>query len=71
MKYVIECAFTYGWDILNEEDVYPTQAEAQEAIDDMIAMTKAAFEKGDMDEAYDPEDFRVGKHYHFDKGEQS
>lgn len=62
-KYQIECAFTYGWDILNEEDVYPTQAEAQEAIDDMIAMTKKAFKKGDMDEAYDPEDYRVGQRY--------
>ena len=68
MKYVIECAFTYGWDILNEDEpaFYDSAEEAQAAIDDLIADTKEAFEKGDMDEAYDPEDFRVGKHYHFD-----
>ena len=65
MKYVIEGAFTYGWDILNEENVYNTKAEAQEAIDDLISTTQEAFEKGDMDEAYDPEDFRVGKRYEF------
>lgn len=67
MAYVIECAFTYGWDILNKavaarsriDDVYPTQAAAQEAINDLIADTKKAFRKGDMDEPYDPEDFRV------------
>tara|TARA_R100000781_G_scaffold85266_2_gene52530 strand:- start:644 stop:847 length:204 start_codon:yes stop_codon:yes gene_type:complete len=58
-KYIIEHNFMYGWDILNEEDVYPIKAEAQEAIDDLIASTKEAYEKGDMDEAYDPEDFRV------------
>ena len=59
--YIIEHHFTYGWDILNEENVYSSQTEAQEAIDDLIDTTKEAFEKGDMDEAYDPEDFRVGE----------
>ena len=61
-KYTIEHHFMYGWDILNEfvhDDCYDTQREAQEAIDDLIAMTKEAYEKGDMDEPYDPEDFRV------------
>tara|TARA_R100001163_G_C5068104_1_gene207892 strand:+ start:6646 stop:6849 length:204 start_codon:yes stop_codon:yes gene_type:complete len=62
MKYIIECAFSYGWDILNEENVYPSQAEAQEAIDDLIADTKEAFERGNMDEPYDPEDFRVSEY---------
>tara|TARA_R100001594_G_scaffold1399_4_gene6095 strand:- start:5691 stop:5906 length:216 start_codon:yes stop_codon:yes gene_type:complete len=71
MKYIIEHHFAYGWDILNEEDVYPTEAKTQEAIDDLIANTKEAFEKGDMDQAYDPEDFRVVKHYEESKGEQS
>ena len=59
--YIIEHHFTYGWDILNEENVYSSQTEAQEAIDDLIDTTKEAFEKGDMDEAYDPKDFRVGE----------
>mgnify|MGYP003121232443 FL=1 len=59
--YIIEHHFIYGWDILNEENVYSSQTEAQEAIDDLIDTTKEAFEKGDMDEAYDPEDFRVGE----------
>jgi len=58
--YVIEHHFTYGWDILNG-DLYKSVEEAQEAIDDLIDTTKEAFEKGDMDEAYDPEDFRVGE----------
>ena len=63
MKYIVEHNFLYGWDIVNEDEptFYPTQAEAQEAIDDLIATTKEAFEKGDMDEPYDPEDFRVGR----------
>ena len=62
-KYVIEHDFAYGWDLLNDEEVdaYDSRAEAQEAINDMIAMTEEAFKKGDMDEAYDPEDYRVKK----------
>ena len=61
MKYQIECNFTYGWDILNEEDIYPTKEEAQEAIDDLIKCTQEAYEKGDMSEAYNPNEFRIGK----------
>ena len=62
-KYVIEHDFSYGWDLLNDEEVdaYDSRAEAQEAINDMIAMTEEAFKKGDMDEAYDQEDFRIKK----------
>ena len=61
MRYQIECNFTYGWDILNEEDIYPTKAEAQAAIDDLIECTQEAHERGDMEDAYDPDDFRVGE----------
>lgn len=63
MKYIVEHNFLYGWDILNEDEptFYNTVEEAQAEIDDLIAMTKAAFKKGDMDEPYDPEDFRVGR----------
>ena len=48
-KYVIEHDFSYGWDLLNDEEVdaYDSRAEAQEAINDMIAMTEEAFKKGD------------------------
>ncbi len=62
-KYVIEHDFSYGWDLLNDEEVdaYDSRVEAQEAINDMIAMTEEAFKKGDMDEAYDPEDYRIKK----------
>ena len=62
MKYTIEHHFTYGWDILNEEDVYPTQAEAQKAIDDLIEAVQEAFEQGDMSDPYDPADFCVGEY---------
>ena len=61
MKYQIECNFTYGWDILNEEDIYPTKEEAQEAIDDLIKCTQEANERGDMSESYNPNEFRIGK----------
>jgi len=63
MKYFIEHHFTYGWDILNEDDpiYYDTAEEAQADIYYLIDMTGEAFEKGDMYDVYDPEDFRVGK----------
>ncbi len=61
-KYIVVHHFSYGWDIMNEDEptFYDTVEEAQEHIDLTIAMTKEAFKKGDMDEAYDPMDFRVG-----------
>ena len=34
--YIIEHHFTYGWDILNEENVYSSQTEAQEDLKDFI-----------------------------------
>ncbi len=64
MKYIIECAFSYGWGIVNEDEptFYDNEEEAQADIDDLIADTKEAFEKGDMDEPYNPADFRVGEY---------
>ena len=61
-KYIVELHFSYGWDIVNEDEptFYDTVEEAQEHIDITIALSKEAFDNGDMDEAYDPEDFRVG-----------
>jgi len=63
MKYFIEHYFSYGWDIINEDDptYYATAEEAQAEIDDLIDMTREAFEQGDMEDAYDPFDFRIGK----------
>jgi len=58
-KYTIQCHCLHGWETTNPEDVYDTREEAQEAIDDLISMTRDAAAKGDMDEAYDPEDWRV------------
>ena len=55
MKYIIEHYFDDGWDILNKEDVYSTQAEAQKAIDDLITKSREEFALG----VYAPEDFRV------------
>lgn len=64
MKYVIEQNFTYGWDFTKDEPTfYDTVEEAQAEIDDLIDDTKEAFEKGDMGDAYDPEDYRVGRYY--------
>ena len=62
MAYIIEYKFSRGWDVLNEfvlEDSYDTKEEASEAIADLIQTTQQVFEDGDIDEPYDPKDFRV------------
>jgi len=52
-KYVIEHEFSYGWDLLNDQEVdaYDTRAEAQDAIDELV------YQIGDSDS----EDYRVKK----------
>ena len=37
-KYVIEHEFSYGWDLLNDQevDVYDTKAKAKDAIDELV-----------------------------------
>ncbi len=50
-KYTIEHNFSYGWDLLNDQelDIYDTRAEAQDAIDEIV------YQIGDSDS----EDYRV------------
>jgi len=52
-KYVIEHEFSYGWDLLNDQevDVYDTRAEAQEVIDELVINLCS----------YHPEDYRIKK----------
>ena len=52
-KYVIEHNFSYGWDLLNDQevDVYDTRAEAQDSIDELVINLCS----------YHPEDYRIKK----------
>ena len=52
-KYVIEHEFSYGWDLLNDQEVdaYDTRAEAQDAIDEIVINLCS----------YHPEDYRIKK----------
>lgn len=62
--YKVEQNFGYGWDdapwnVDGEPMRFASEKEAQAEIDDLIKDTKEAFEAGDMDEAYDPDDYRI------------
>lgn len=49
-------------DCIHEDDklvLFPTEVEAQKAIDELIADVKEAVELGHMSDEYDPEDYRV------------
>ena len=65
MKYKLEHNFSYGWDDsawLDDGEsplLYDTKEEAQEDIRELIAASVEAFEKGDLPEPYNSEDYRV------------
>ena len=52
-KYVIEHNFSYGWDLLKDQEVnvYDTRAEAQDSIDELVINLCS----------YHPEDYRIKK----------
>ena len=65
MKYKLEHNFSYGWDDsawLDDGEtplLYETIEEAQEAIKEHISASVEAFEKRDLSEPYNSEDYRV------------
>lgn len=65
VKYKIECRFAYGWDDATWHDdgqapaVFETRAAAQEAINEHVECSAAAFAAGDLEEAYRADDYRI------------
>jgi len=64
-KVQMNCLGTWE-DCIHEDDgetrklvLFATKEEAQKAIDELIADVKEAVEDGDMEDEYDPEDYRV------------
>ncbi|HWY35461.1 MAG TPA: hypothetical protein VNX68_12510 [Nitrosopumilaceae archaeon] len=64
----VQTAFIYGWEncwTTTDKDgklaleTFSTREQAQKAIDELIADVKDAVSKGEMEEEYDPEDYRI------------
>jgi hypothetical protein len=65
MRYKIEYNFRHGWDDSSWHDdgqemhTYASREEAQKDIDDIVAATLEAYDRGDMEEPYRAKDYRI------------
>lgn len=62
--YKVEHHYIYGWDDAGwtdggEPTVFQTEAEAQEELDVFLRDVRDAVANGDMEEEYDPADYRI------------
>jgi hypothetical protein len=61
-QYKIQVLYVYGWDEVNDEEVwgpFDSRAEAQAEIDELMEDVRDAVSRGYMDEEYDESDYRV------------
>jgi hypothetical protein len=64
LRFAVETRFIDTWencwtDEFGQPITFASRAEAQAALDDLLAAVREAVAAGDMIEAYDPDDYRL------------